>query len=218
MVLNDLVNFLSGFRLLNEVHSSVNGQLRVVSDLTWGVHIMGGGLTQSGGVAHQVWLEALKRAKSKNKNVKRALILGLGGGSIAQIISSLWEGSSIIGVDIDPVIVDLGKKYLGLDKVNPEIIIGDAKDYLLKSNQDFDLICIDTYQGDVFPEKFESKEFVDLVSNHLSKDGMAIFNRLYYADKRKLADRFEKVLRDTFGNVEGVYPQANVLYICSKLK
>ncbi|OGM78915.1 hypothetical protein A2382_03415 [Candidatus Woesebacteria bacterium RIFOXYB1_FULL_38_16] len=213
----DLLLFFSGRRVLVEVESKLNGKLTVVRDLPWGTYIMGGGLTQSGGVAQKVWKDSLGEVlKRKRGGVKEAVILGLGGGSIAGLIERFWTGAKITGVDIDPVIVDLGKKYLGLRR-DVEVILGDAYGFVVKKEKltrQYDLICIDTYVKDEFPKKFEKEKFLKGVKEILKKDGVVVFNRLYYGEKIKEANEFEKKLEKIFDRVERVYSEANVMFIC----
>jgi hypothetical protein len=44
---------------------------------------------------------------------------------------------------------------------------------------------------------------------------MAVFNRLYYDEKRRQAEEFEKVLEDIFDEVERNYPEANIMFLCT---
>ena len=74
---------------------------------------------------------------------------------------------------------------------------------------------MDTYVGDEFPRKFESEEFLKLVKKLLSQRGIVIFNRLYYGEKRKEAVKMLKKLEKVFPGVEAVYPEANVMFVCS---
>lgn len=214
MSLNEL---LGGTTYLESVVSPINGKLTVVKDLAWGVHIMGGngGLTQSGGVAEMIWKTPLTKLKRAGASVGSCLILGLGGGGIAKLVRKGWPKAKITGVDIDHVIVELGKKYMSLDKYKVEIVIQDAEKYLAKSKESrFDLICVDTYQGDEFPAKFEEPKFMKLVKSHFTADGVAVFNRLYYGEKRPLATKFGEKLEKVFGSVEVIYPEANVMFVC----
>ena len=225
--MNKTLDFLAGIKVLEEVESPINGKLTVVRDLAWGTYIKGGGLTQSGGVAEKVWRTSLNKVKGERQEVKECLILGLGGGAIAKIVRKNWPQTKIVGVDVDPIIVDLGKKYLGLDKLDVEIVIQDARDYITNNSKlskalpyrlrtkNFDLVCIDMYVGDKVPAKFESEEFLELVLKLISPKGIAVFNRLYYGEKRKEAEEFHRKLIHIFKKVRPVYPEANVMYVCS---
>ena len=50
----------------------------------------------------------------------------------------------------------------------------------------------------------------------LSDDGVIVFNRLYYAEKRKLAESFSSKLERKFRTVERVFPEANIMFVVKK--
>jgi len=210
-------DFLAGRRLLEVVQSDYNGELKVVDDLAWGRHVMGGGVTQSGGVAKKVWKTSLVEIKNLKLNVKNCLILGLGAGSIAELVRKYWPEAKITGVDIDPVIVNLGKKYFSIKEDAVDIHITDAFEYLQKSKiKCQQLIAVDMYQGQQIPQKFNTQKFAALIKSKLGSNGVAVFNRLYSDKKQAEALDFEKKLKKVFGSVERVYPEANIMFICQK--
>lgn len=210
--MSSLNNFLSGTRVLEEIVSPINGKIKVVRDLVWGTHVVVKGLTQSGGIARDVWKLPLK--KIKTKKIKDCLILGLGAGGIVSLVKKYWLGVKIIGVEIDPVMVKMGKKYFHLEGV--DIKVGDAKKYVegSKGKVKFDLILVDTYLGDRYPEKLEDKKYLMGIRGLLAKKGVVVFNRLYSGKNRSLATKFLKKLESVFPKVEAVYPEANVMYLC----
>lgn len=209
-----LTEILSGIKNLETVHSKYNGEITVVRDLTWGTHIKAGGLTQSGGILTKIWQETLKAVLKRKPIIKNCLILGLGGGSVAKLVSDYWVDCQIVGVDIDPKIVELGKKYFGMDKIKLRVEIGDAYEYVAEDNEKYDLILIDLYCGQTFPKEFEDEYFLKKVKNLLNHDGIAIFNRLYGGNKRQASMKFATKLEKVFRKVEYIYPQANIELIC----
>ena len=203
-----------GIKVLEERKSEYNGDIKVVRSLGYGTYIQVEGLTQSGGIVESIWKSTLKRiAYSQKRIVKNCLILGLGGGSAAKLVRKYWPDCKITGVDIDPVMAELGKKYLGLGQIRMEIEICDALTYPLSTVR-CDLVIVDLYCGDEFPKKFESKRFRSLVHGLLTDSGVAVFNRLYYGEKRKEAVKFGNKLEKIFKNVEWFYPQANLMLLC----
>lgn len=206
-------------RVLEEVHSPINGKLTVVKDLAWGIHIKAGGLTQSGGIAKTVSKTAIKKVKKMGLRVDSALVLGLGGGSAAVLIRKYWRDAKITGVDIDPLMVELGKKYLGLKGKGVRVVIEDAYDFVAKLSNDspnkYDLIFVDLYIGDKFPKKFEKKSFLEGVKKLLKRGGVVVFNRLYYGEKRIEAVKFGQMLEKEFKNVKVVLPEANSVFLCT---
>ncbi len=208
----NLANLLIATKILEEVESPINGKLTVVKDLTWGTYIKAGGLTQSGGILTAVWKETLSKVINEKGNISNCLILGLGGGSLASLILKSHPNAKITGVDIDPLIVGLGIKYLGLKKNKIQIKITDA--YKFKSKDKFDLICVDLYLGDKFPEKFEDEKFIKRVKSMLTSNGIIIFNRLYGPDNRLNSVKFGKELERIFERVDYIFPQANLMLVC----
>lgn len=212
---NNLFDFLAGRVLLETRQSQYNGKLEVWRELAWGPHIIAGNITQSGGVAHKVWHSTLKHLKNENVPVKNCLILGLGGGSIANIVNENWPKSKITGVEIDPEMVELGKKYLGLDDEKVKVVLGDVSDFMEKTQNKYDLVCVDMYVGTEVPHKFSTEEFAKKVAELIDSGGIAVFNRTYYDEKRKEALDFEKVLNKVGFKIERFFPEANLMFICS---
>lgn len=211
----DLHNFLLGVKQVEKLNSPINGELTVLKDFAWGTYIKAGGVTQSGGVAKLVWTTSLTTVANNQSRVTSCLILGLGGGSIVTIVKSLWPECKVTGVDIDPVIVGLGEKYLGLDKRKTAIVIGDSFDFVTKTKNRFDLICVDMYVGHEFPNQFGSDTFLKRIHKLLTPGGVVVFNRLFFGGNRpqaiKFGDKLEKVFK---GGVQRVYPEANIMFIC----
>ena len=212
------MDILIGTKVLEEVVSSINGKVRVIKSLGLGTYIQVEGLTQSGGVVYEVWKSTLKKLKnSKILKLKNGLVLGLGGGSAAKLVRKYWPQAKITGVDIDPVMVEMGKKYMGLEEQGIEIVIMDAEKFL--SNNElrgtkYDLILVDLYVGYEVPEKFLSENYIQLVRTVLASGGIAIFNRLYYGEKRPEAMRFAAKLEAVFPKVKYFHPEANVMFLC----
>lgn len=200
-----------GTKVLEERESKYNGHLKVSRSLGFGTYIQAGGLTQSGGIVGVIWKPTLKRIYDSKFKINNCLILGLGGGTAAKYIRLYWPHAQITGIDIDPEMVALGKKHLGLGEIGVNIKIGDAG----KFGGKFDLIIIDLYNGDQFPEKFEDLGFLEKVKRSLLKNGIAVFNRTYYADKRPQAVKFGNKLKKVFSNVEWYYPEANLMFVCT---
>jgi len=219
----NLTNLLTGTKVLEEVESPINQKIVVLKSFIFGTHIQVGGLTQSGGIVVDIWERTFKKIVKLKAEIKKCLILGLGGGSLVKVIRKFYPKAKITGVDIDYLMVDLGKKYLGLSEKDVEIFIEDAQVYLRKNLKSrkarpkFDLIIVDLYIGDQFPEKFENPQFLVSVKDNLEKGGLAVFNRLYFEEKRSKADKFLSDLQKNFSQVSVFYPQANVMFLCKKV-
>lgn len=75
------------------------------------------------------------------------LILGLGGGSAARIARALAPAAHIVGVEIDPQVVALARRFFGLDGLGVEVVRADAERFLARSRERFDAVLEDVFVG-----------------------------------------------------------------------
>ena len=208
---------------IEEVESEINGKIKIVK--IFGkprMHVHG--FLYSGGIVNQIWKKAIERVKIYDLRFKNVLILGLGGGTAARIISENFPEAKIVGVEIDKEIIRLGKRYFKVGKIpSLKIVCTNAIEYVekvkstiknskLEENQHgFDLIVVDIYLGEKVPEKAKSKEFLERLKKILAKNGVIIFNRLFYKKHKKKAEKFVKKLEKIFSNIKLVRTPSNLL-------
>ena len=106
------------------------------------------------------------------------LILGLGAGSEVPLYNQVYKVNSIVGVEIDPLIIDFGKRYFDLNKANVRTINGDASFFLDTSVDTYDQIILDPFKGNVFEESCRSFPFLNKIRNHLTSEGVLFINRV----------------------------------------
>ncbi len=208
-----------GTGILEERKSKFNGNLRVVKTFGMGTYIQANGLTQSGGIVESIWGKTLQKIFNSKLLINNCLILGLGGGTVAKLIRKNWPEAKITGVDIDPAMIELGRKYLGLNDIEVNTIIADASNFPNHPNlhnKKFDLVIVDLYHGDRFPKKFATENFLRLARSHLANKGIVVFNRLYYKEKKPEAEKFGKKLQKIFSRIEYYHPISNLMFLCSK--
>jgi spermidine synthase len=78
---------------------------------------------------------------------RRVLLLGLAGGSVARAVRALEPQAEIVGVEHDAEVVRMARQHLGLDRLNVELAMGDALDFLRRDRRRFDLIVEDLFVG-----------------------------------------------------------------------
>ncbi|MAG59825.1 hypothetical protein CMO96_03500 [Candidatus Woesebacteria bacterium] len=203
-------------KILEEVNSPINGKIQVVRTLE-GTRILAGGLSQSGWLVKKVWDTALKKVKKSGNDISQVLILGLGGGSAAELVQKYWPNSKIVGVDVDPLMINLGKKYLSLHEVkNLKIVEADAEKWVKKQQGSFDLILIDIYTGYHTPDKFKTTKFLKTIKDLLSSGGVAVFNHV--DSPSRITDKYqlESKLSRVFPVLKSVTPEANIIFLCFK--
>ncbi len=117
---------------------------------------------------------------SLREDAKQILILGNASGSLSRIINTYYPQIEVTGVEIDPAITEISKKYMGLTNSETKIVHADARAFLLNNEDKYDLILIDTYNSLDIPIHLTSVEFFELVKSHLTEDGLIGMNVLTF--------------------------------------
>jgi hypothetical protein len=104
----------------------------------------------------------------------KVLLLGLGGGSVANSFSRQLH-FQVDAVELDGRISDVAQNYFDLDP-SVNIIIDDARHQLEISKKKYSLIYFDVFKGDVLPSYVLSKECFEKAKSLLDSNGMLIVN------------------------------------------
>ncbi|MBX2803736.1 MAG: fused MFS/spermidine synthase, partial [Myxococcales bacterium] len=131
---------------------------------------------------------------------RRALVVGLGGGSFSRFL--LGQGYAVDGVDINPVVVRLARRYLGLD---PRIAvhIADGRTFLNDAEPGYELIVLDAQSEDYVPPQLVTLECFQRVRALLTPSGMAVMNSWHHAPR---ADDELATWHAAFGGGAVVWP------------
>ncbi len=127
---------------------------------------------------HKVFQAVFKKSHLKNHLPQQVLMLGLGGGSIVEILRRDYGSiAPITVIEIDPVIIDIAKLEFNIDQYKPiDIIQMDAIDYINNSPAIYDMICIDIFINELVPDPFLTNDFVQRLIHILDQGGWIYFN------------------------------------------
>jgi SAM-dependent methyltransferase len=121
-----------------------------------------------------------------------ALLLGLGGGTIAHLLVGAFGPLPIVGVDDDPAVLTLGREAFGLDLPNLEVVVADAFSYAATCARRFDLVCVDLYRDGRIPTRVCASPFLANLRRLLRPGGAATFN---LARDRSAPNRLRQLAR-----------------------
>lgn len=175
------------------------------------------------GTQYTVFADAFRILKIPSRNIPTVLCLGFGLGSIPVIIEKKNSNSvqHYVGVEIDPVIIELAKKYLNKNILQKtEIICSDAFNFINNCERHFDLIAVDIFVDDEVPEKFEQKEFLVKVKDLLSENGILLYNRIAGKkfQKKKSMDFFNKEFKGIFSSSRMLQLNKNIMLVYNNEK
>ena len=120
---------------------------------------------------------------------QRVAILGNAGGTTARAFGVYYPQARIDGVEIDPAVTAVGRRYFGLDD-NPHltVVTADARPFLRTTRQRYDLILIDAYRQPYVPFYLTTREFFRLVRQRLTPGGIVALNVTTMPGDYRLAD------------------------------
>ncbi len=107
---------------------------------------------------------------------ERVLIIGLAGGTVARQITAAYGPVPIDGVEIDPRIIEVGRKYFDMNEPNLNAIAADGRYFLDTTDQQYDIIAVDAYRQPYIPFQLTTKEFFESARRHLTPNGVVAVN------------------------------------------
>ena len=125
---------------------------------------------------------------------RRALLLGLGGGTIARLLHDRFGDVPTVGVDNDQGVVDFAHELLR-DLPDVEIVHGDAFAYVeaaAERGEHFDFAAVDLYQGDQMAHGVVGRPFLRGLRTLLEPRGTVAFNLFH---ERRVEDRVRRIER-----------------------
>lgn len=168
------------------------------------------------GSLHRVFQEAFARLHLADERIETALVLGMGAGSVVELLCELpHPPRSITAVELDPVVVELAKKHFHVDR-HPglEIVTADAQDFIVRGRSRFDLIVVDLFVDAEIPATFQTAGFLRAARDRLAPGGLLVYNRMAQNDaERARSEAFARLVEDTLGEVQALRVQDNVVLV-----
>jgi spermidine synthase len=115
-------------------------------------------------------------------NGGKALLLGLGGGCVANEL--LYNNFEVDAVELDERVRTAARDYFDLSqKVN--VHIDDARRFINNTKKKYDLIIFDVFKGEENPAHIITKESLEIVKSKLNTSGMIVINGYGYRTGNK---------------------------------
>ena len=153
-------------------------------------------------------------------NIRRVLVLGVGGGAVIRQIEYFLEPDQIIGVELNEVHIEVAKRFFGVTGKSVELYNADASDWVRRyRGEPFDLIIDDLYgeeNGEPQRGVAADAKWIKQLLKRLSVEGVLVSNFVStkelgssaYLSNEKIKRRFDSAFRLTtplYGNVVGAF-------------
>ncbi|MBO0792403.1 MAG: fused MFS/spermidine synthase [Ktedonobacteraceae bacterium] len=137
----------------------------------------------------------------QKQQLKRVGIIGLAGGTIAHQFTQVYGPVQIDGVEIDPAIVDVGRKFFGMNEPNLNVYTQDGRAFLTTTHEKYDVVAIDAFQQPYIPFQLTTREFFSEIRDHLSATGVVTLNTAHTAGDYRLVQAFVNTMSQVFPDV-----------------
>ena len=112
---------------------------------------------------------------------KRICVIGVGGGVVPRALEVCCPGAKIDAVDIDPVVLDVAKKYFyWRPSANVRVYAQDGRSFInwavVNKQPLYDWIVLDAYNDEYVPFHLTTAEFMATVQRMLTPDGVVTAN------------------------------------------
>ena len=153
-------------------------------------------------------------------DLDRMLILGAAGGTSIKQFLFFSSEVKIDAVEIDPKVIDVGRKYFELvDNERLKIYFEDARPFLSHIQREYDIIEIDMFSGGPFvPFYLTTQEFFSMVFEKLNPKGIMLMNVLSVNEDRTLGIHIGNTIKTIFPSLFTVDLKGNTLLIAFKEK
>ncbi|MBX2964928.1 MAG: fused MFS/spermidine synthase [Cyclobacteriaceae bacterium] len=171
-----LLSYLSGV-IVEKRPSAVSGELEVWYQNS--KHVLHSpDANYSFDTLHRVFQKAFKKFDIKKRNPKSVLILGFGAGSVATILcDELNLTPHITGVELDPEVIALAKKYFNLDRFSSLTIhVADAAEFISHENTQYDLLVSDVFVDKNLPDHLIQQAYIENLIRLTAKKGIGMMN------------------------------------------
>ncbi len=167
---------------------------------------------------YDVWLwYAAAPVFTANGAPSSALLLGLGGGTGAQMLERLFPKASITGVELDKEVVEAGKRFMGLSD-DVKIVVDDARAFVARDKERYDVVILDAFDFPYVPFQLVTKEFFEAIDERLHEGGALMVNVGRYGGRHDVVDAVARTMGEVFPFVRGrdVDNESNTILVATR--
>ncbi len=134
--------------------------------------------------------------------IKSIAFIGLAGGTATKRMTDAYGLQvQIDGVEIDPTIVAIGRRYFDMREPNLHVIVQDGRYFLKTTEKRYDVVAVDAYHQPYIPFQLTTKEFFAEVRDRLNDNGSVIVNAGRTSTDYRLVEVISQTMRAVFPNV-----------------
>lgn len=203
-------------RVVLKTGSRYNRDIRIIEE-NRRYKLLVNGARESGEYIEGLWLHAFKELDfTAGFRYGEILVLGIAGGTVIRLLHERYPDARITGVDIDGAMIGIGQEYFGLRDIKAlSCVRADARTYLTRTAERYDLIVIDLFIGPDVPDFVIDAAFHDSVRKRLRNNGTVFINYLRQPGYENKAPELERILKKRYASVRSTDKNNNRFFLGS---
>src|SRR5688572_8786281 len=137
----------------------------------------------------------------RERDVDSMLMLGSARSEERRVYTELFGPIPIDGVEIDPTIIEVGRRFFMMNMPNFTAIPEDARYFLRRTDKRYQVVGVDAYRQPYIPFHLTTREFFNEVKDHLEPDGVVAINAGRTEDDYRLVNVLAGTMADVYENV-----------------
>ena len=153
-----------------------------------------------------VWDAFLALPPLLGRPLRSDAILGNAAGTTPRALGVFYPDARVDGVELDPAVSRVGRRFFGLEDIrNLTVHDADARPFLRRTKERYDLIVVDAYRQPYVPFYLATREFFRLARARLEPGGILALNIAAVPGDEGLLDGISGTLTYEFDRV-AVWP------------
>ncbi len=133
----------------------------------------------------------------------KVLVIGLAAGTVSSLWTDIYGPAPITGVELDPQIIAVGRRYFGMNQSNLTAVAADGRRWLQSQpvTRTWDVVAIDAYRVPYIPFHLTTVEFFQLTFSRLTESGVVAINVGRTQQDQTLVDSLVATMATVFPTV-----------------
>lgn len=129
------------------------------------------------GSLQQAFADFFEHIALPKRMVDKVLILGLGAGSVAELVWHSHPQAQVVGVELDAVMVELGQAHFAaMQHPQLKVVVGDAVIFVEKDSEQYDLVVVDVFEELAVAASVQKPQFINQLNKLVAKNGLWVWN------------------------------------------
>jgi spermidine synthase len=128
----------------------------------------------------------------------------LAAGTIPKQLTRVFGPIPMDGIEIDPLIVEVGRDYFEMTEPNLNVIVGDGRYQFNLLDGPYDLVTLDAYKVPYIPWHLTTQDYFEEIRARLTSEGVVAVNVGRAPQDRRLVEALTATMLEVYPTVHAI--------------